>query len=103
MATERFTHWYKDARERVLATAVYLAGAIASVQLVIDNTGLLQQEWQQFTAIGLVALGLNLIKVVAALSVGENDTAAMTASPTKELDSAPEVAEESPFPETDEY
>lgn len=81
MDTSKLVNWYKDARERVVWTAAYLIGAVASIQLVVDNTGLFQQEWQQFTAIGGVTLALNVIKVIAATKVGEKGTASTVLHP----------------------
>lgn len=86
MNTSKFVSWYKDARERVVWTAAYLLGAVASVQLVVDNTGMFQAEWQQFTAIGGVTLALNVIKVIAATKVGEKGTASTVLHPEPSLE-----------------
>lgn len=93
-----FVEWIKDARERVLSTAVYLVGAIATVQLLVDNTGLFQEEWQQFTAIGGVTLALNVIKVIAATKVGEHGTAAARKQPVLALEG--DDSYEEPFRES---
>lgn len=93
----------KDATERVLATAVMLAAAIASVEAVIASTGLLQSEYQQITAIAGVTIVLNIIKVLAAAKTGDKGTASLAAEdrPTDDVivETVPETDEE--LPETD--
>lgn len=87
----------KDAAERVLSTAVMLAGAIASVEMTIANTGLLQQEYQQVTAVAGVTLVLNIIKVLAATKTGDRGTASLAKEDIFDEDVVVETV-----PETDE-
>lgn len=87
----------KDAVERVGSTAVYLAAAFALVETTIQNTGLLQGEYAQVIAIPVVALILNVIKVVAAMYVGDKGSASLA---TEDVPTDDVVVET--VPETDE-
>lgn len=87
----------KDAAERVGSTAVYLVAAIASVEAVVANTGLLQEEYSQITAIAGVTLALNIIKVIAAARTGDRGTASLAVE-----DNVTDEAVVETVPETDE-
>lgn len=80
--------FYQDARERVLSTAVVVAGAVGTVQLAVAQTGLFQEQWEQLTAIGAVAVALNIVKVLAAKKIGNTETAAIDRAPAVEGDGA---------------
>lgn len=87
----------KDALERVGSTAVYLAAAIASVEVIVANTGMLQDEYAQVTAIAGVTIALNIIKVIAAMYTGDKGTASLA---TEDVVADEAVVET--VPETDE-
>ena len=87
----------KDAAERVGSTAVYLVAAIASVELIVANTGLLQAEYAQVTAIAGVTLALNVLKVIAAMYTGDRGTASLATE-----DNVADEAVVDTVPETDE-
>lgn len=88
----------KDAAERVGATAAYLAAAVLLVETTVANTGLLQGEYAQVIAIPVVALVLNIIKVIAAMYTGDKGTASLAREevPTDDVvvETVPETDEE---------
>jgi len=74
---EKHKKFVKDARERVLSTAVQVAAAIASVEAFVAATGIGADQWQHLTAIGVVATGLSVVKNLAARKKGDPDSGSL--------------------------
>lgn len=79
--------WIKDATERVLSTAAQVIAAAGALWVFVEQTGLLEVDWQTATAGGALVVVATVLKVLAASGLGDKGTAALDRDPVRHVDS----------------
>ena len=84
--SDKVNFWIKDATERVLSTAGQVVLAAVSLWLFVQETGLLEVDWQTVAVGGPLVVLFTVLKVLAASGLGDKGTAAVDRDPVRQVD-----------------
>jgi hypothetical protein len=84
--SDKVNFWIKDATERVLSTAGQVVLAAVSLWLFVQETGLLEVDWQTVAVGGPLVVLFTVLKVLAASGLGDKGTAAVDRDPVRLVD-----------------
>lgn len=84
--SDKFNFWIKDATERVLSTAGQVVAAAVALWLFVQQTGLLEVDWQTVAAGGPLVILFTILKVLAVSGMGDRGTAAVDRDPSRQVD-----------------
>lgn len=84
--SDKFNFWIKDATERVLSTAGQVVAAAVALWLFVQQTGLLEVDWQTVAAGGPLVILFTILKVLAVSGLGDKGTAAVDRDPVRHVD-----------------